>query len=82
MPGNPTVELWTLYALGVSFTILRTYARVLAVGFRRLSADDYLIWLAIVSTFLDFAIAINHERVLMVPSRSLSTRHNAVSDIV
>jgi hypothetical protein len=45
---NPTVELWTLYALAVSFTILRTYARVVAVGFRELCVDDYLIWLAIV----------------------------------
>jgi hypothetical protein len=48
MPSNPTVELWTLYTLGVSFTILRTYARVVAVGVRELCADDYLIWLAIV----------------------------------
>ncbi|KAF1958356.1 hypothetical protein CC80DRAFT_534123 [Byssothecium circinans] len=47
MPSNPTVELWTLYAFGVSFTILRTYARVVAVGFRELRADDYLIWLAV-----------------------------------
>jgi hypothetical protein len=45
---NPTVELWTLYVLAVSFTILRTYARVVAVGFRELCVDDYLIWLAIV----------------------------------
>ncbi|CAO2650809.1 Nn.00g091060.m01.CDS01 [Neocucurbitaria sp. VM-36] len=47
MPSNPTVELWTLYALGVSFTILRTYARLVAVGLRELRPDDYLIWLAI-----------------------------------
>jgi hypothetical protein len=48
MPSKGTVELWTLYAIGVSFTILRTYARIIAVGFQKLRADDYLIWLAIV----------------------------------
>jgi hypothetical protein len=45
-----TVELWTLYAFGVSFTFLRTYARISAVGFRELQVDDYLIWVAIVSS--------------------------------
>ena len=45
-----TVELWTLYAFGVSFTILRTYARISAVGFRELQVDDYLIWVAVVSS--------------------------------
>lgn len=48
MPSNLTIELWTLYALGVSFTILRTYARIVAVGVRELHPDDYLIWLAVV----------------------------------
>jgi hypothetical protein len=48
MPSNSVIELWTLYSLGVSFTILRTYARIVAVGFRELRADDYLIWLAVV----------------------------------
>lgn len=48
MSSNPTVELWTLYAFGVAFTILRTYARATAVGFRDFCADDYLIWLAVV----------------------------------
>lgn len=42
------VELWTLYALGVAFTILRTYAQIGASGFRDLRLDDYLIWLGIV----------------------------------
>lgn len=49
MPDSQTVELFTLYALGVSFTILRTYARISAVGIRDLRVDDYLIWLAVVS---------------------------------
>jgi hypothetical protein len=48
MPDSQTVELFTLYALGVSFTILRTYARIVAVGVRDLRVDDYLIWLAMV----------------------------------
>ncbi|RYN30745.1 hypothetical protein AA0114_g12250 [Alternaria tenuissima] len=41
------VELWTLYAFAVAFTFLRTYARVSAVGYRQLQADDYLVWIAI-----------------------------------
>jgi hypothetical protein len=49
MPGNSVTELWALYAIGVAFTVLRTYARVLAVGHKNFHADDYLIWLAIVS---------------------------------
>ncbi|KAF2276858.1 uncharacterized protein EI97DRAFT_323914 [Westerdykella ornata] len=47
MAHNPIVELWTLYAVAVCFTILRTYARIKAVGFRELHPDDYLIWFAI-----------------------------------
>lgn len=45
---NFNTELWTLYAFGVLMTIFRSYARVKAVGFRDLQADDFLIWLAIV----------------------------------
>jgi hypothetical protein len=48
MPSSQSVELWTLYALGISFTVLRTYARIIAVGLRELRSDDYLIWLAVV----------------------------------
>lgn len=54
MPSNSTVELWTLYALGVTFTVFRTYARISAVGFRRLHPDDYLIWLAIVRLLIQY----------------------------
>ncbi|KAJ5625919.1 hypothetical protein N7510_002228 [Penicillium lagena] len=42
-----TVELWTLYSIGVAVTILRTYARVRAVGLRNLRLDDYLIWVGV-----------------------------------
>lgn len=43
-----TVELWTLYSIGVAITILRTYARAKVVGLRNLQADDYLVWVAVV----------------------------------
>lgn len=43
------ITLWTLYAFGVLVTVLRTYARVKAVGWKRLEADDYLVWVAVVS---------------------------------
>lgn len=42
------IEMWTLYAIGVIITVLRTYARVKAVGFKNLRADDYLAWAAAV----------------------------------
>lgn len=44
-----TVELWTLYGIGVFATFLRTYARIRAVGARNLRADDYLVWVGVVS---------------------------------
>jgi hypothetical protein len=62
---NPAVELWTLYALAVSFTILRTYARIVAVGIRELCVDDYLIWLAIVSTPLHCGLLATHVKSLV-----------------
>ncbi|KAJ5879212.1 hypothetical protein N7455_002677 [Penicillium solitum] len=43
-----TVELWTLYAIAVAVTILRTYARSKTGGWRNLRLDDYLIWVAII----------------------------------
>lgn len=42
------IQLWTLFSIGVSVTILRTYARSKAVGMRNLRADDFLVWIAIV----------------------------------
>jgi hypothetical protein len=42
------IESWTLYAVGLLATVLRTYSRWSAVGFRHLRADDYLIWVGIV----------------------------------
>ncbi|KAM7187214.1 hypothetical protein V8F20_011060 [Naviculisporaceae sp. PSN 640] len=42
------VVIWTLYAIGVCVTGLRTYSRIKMVGGRRLQPDDYLVWLAVV----------------------------------
>lgn len=63
MPNDGNVELWTLYAFGVSFTILRTYARISAVGISELSVDDYLIWFAMVRDipFLLFCWPFDHR---------------------
>ncbi|RYO86983.1 hypothetical protein DL764_008919 [Monosporascus ibericus] len=41
------ITLWTLYAIGVLVTALRTYARVKAVGWKNFEADDYLVWVAV-----------------------------------
>jgi hypothetical protein len=43
------VQLWLLFAVAILVTILRTYVRVKAVGFRGLRADDMLVWAAVVS---------------------------------
>jgi hypothetical protein len=45
------VELWTLFSVGAAFTVLRTYARIKAVGIKQLRPDDYFVWLGIVSSF-------------------------------
>lgn len=44
-----TIEAWTLLGVGLTVTILRTYARVKAVGFKGLQPDDYLVWVGAVS---------------------------------
>lgn len=44
-----TIEAWTLFSIGCLVTILRTYARVKAVGFKHLQPDDYLVWVGVVS---------------------------------
>ena len=43
------VEAFTLLGIEILVTTLRTYARVKTVGFRELSLDDLLAWLAMVS---------------------------------
>lgn len=42
------VEVWTLLSFGTLVTLLRTYARVKNVGFKKLQPDDYLVWIALV----------------------------------
>ncbi|KAE8401034.1 hypothetical protein BDV37DRAFT_273928 [Aspergillus pseudonomiae] len=46
MLSPAVVELWTLYSVGVAITLLRTYARYRAVGWKQFAADDYLTALA------------------------------------
>ncbi|KAK4196674.1 hypothetical protein QBC40DRAFT_233894 [Triangularia verruculosa] len=41
------ITLWTLYAIGVCTTALRTYSRLQQVGFANFETDDYLVWVAI-----------------------------------
>ncbi|KAF7589611.1 hypothetical protein BBP40_004025 [Aspergillus hancockii] len=52
-----TIESWTLYAIGVAATLLRTYARGSAVGFTHLRADDYLVWVGILFYTAQTALA-------------------------
>ncbi|KAI2473632.1 hypothetical protein F4781DRAFT_139490 [Annulohypoxylon bovei var. microspora] len=54
-----TIRLWTLYSFGVSVTILRTYARIKAIGARNLQADDILVWVAILFYSAQTALAQN-----------------------
>lgn len=47
-----TIELFTLFGIGVLSTVLRTYARIKKVGLANLAADDFLVWLGLVRLFL------------------------------
>lgn len=46
---NFVIEAFTLLAVGILVVMLRTYARVQAVGLQKLQPDDYLVWFATVS---------------------------------
>ncbi|PGH06142.1 hypothetical protein GX51_02530 [Blastomyces parvus] len=72
--GEYNVELWTQYGFGVLITILRTYVRVKAVGFRNLQADDYLIWFAI----LLFSAQTTLTSLIVINGRGLA--NNAMTD--
>ncbi|RYP52353.1 hypothetical protein DL768_002464 [Monosporascus sp. mg162] len=54
------IEDWTLFAIGLCVTVLRTYTRVKHVGFKGLQGDDYLVWLAMffytIETSLAYAV--------------------------
>ncbi len=42
------VEAWSLLAVAVLVTVFRTYVRITAVGVRKLTCDDYLVWVGVV----------------------------------
>ncbi|KAI1101147.1 hypothetical protein F4804DRAFT_22452 [Jackrogersella minutella] len=52
-----TIEAWTLLSIGIVVTILRTYGRVKAVGFKGLQADDYLVWLGAIFYAVETSLA-------------------------
>lgn len=76
MPSNTSAELWTLYAFGVALTVLRTYARISAVGVRELRADDYLIWFAIVC-ICSMQRFLYSTLTILASSSTLRKRHSA-----
>jgi hypothetical protein len=43
------IETWTLLGIVTVVTGLRTVSRIKSVGFKSLQADDYLVWLSLVS---------------------------------
>ncbi|OGM43507.1 hypothetical protein ABOM_008069 [Aspergillus bombycis] len=57
MLSPAVVELWTLYSFGVAITLLRTYARYRAVGWKQFAADDYLVWVGILFYTAQTALA-------------------------
>ncbi|KAI1458631.1 hypothetical protein F4805DRAFT_120182 [Annulohypoxylon moriforme] len=52
-----TIEAWTLLSIGLVITMLRTYARIKAVGFKGLQADDYLVWVGAVFYAIETSLA-------------------------
>ena len=44
------IEAFTLLGIALTATLLRTYARISAVGIRNLKPDDYLVWVGAVRT--------------------------------
>ncbi|PYH80289.1 hypothetical protein BO82DRAFT_313273 [Aspergillus uvarum CBS 121591] len=56
---NTNVQLWTMYAIGVSVTMLRTWAQARVVGWRHLRLDDYLVWVGILFYTAQVSLAYN-----------------------
>ncbi|CCF38220.1 hypothetical protein CH063_09363 [Colletotrichum higginsianum] len=52
-----TIEAWTLLAVGILITMLRTYSRIRSVGIRGLQADDYLVWVGAIFYAVETALA-------------------------
>ncbi|TKW58021.1 hypothetical protein CTA1_739 [Colletotrichum tanaceti] len=51
------IEAWTLLAVGILITMLRTYSRIRAVGVRGLQADDYLVWIGAIFYAIETGLA-------------------------
>ncbi|KFA71447.1 hypothetical protein S40288_04305 [Stachybotrys chartarum IBT 40288] len=68
------IEVWTLYAIGVCVTILRTYARLKSVGIRNFRADDFLVWGAVL--FYSAQTALAHS----IVSAAHGVANNGMSD--
>ncbi|RFU73934.1 hypothetical protein TARUN_8315 [Trichoderma arundinaceum] len=51
------VEAWTLLAVGIAITILRTVSRIRSAGVRGLGGDDYLAWLAVMFYIAETSLA-------------------------
>jgi hypothetical protein len=50
MADSLTIETWTEFGVGMAFLLVRLYARVDILGFRRLQMDDFFAVMAMVST--------------------------------
>jgi hypothetical protein len=62
------IESWTLYAIGLSATVLRTYGRLRGGGVRNLRASDYLVWIGVVRAPIDPTAPL----LLLIPSCAAS----------
>ncbi|GAP92975.1 putative triacylglycerol lipase-like protein [Rosellinia necatrix] len=58
-------EDFTLFAVGLTVTAIRTLARVKQVGFKGLQGDDYLVWLAMLIYAAETALAYSVGAVAM-----------------
>ncbi|RAL07866.1 uncharacterized protein BO97DRAFT_428907 [Aspergillus homomorphus CBS 101889] len=56
---NTNVQLWTMYAVGVAVTMLRTWSQSRVVGWRNLRLDDYLVWVGILFYTAQVSLAYN-----------------------
>ncbi|RYP73648.1 hypothetical protein DL771_003536 [Monosporascus sp. 5C6A] len=50
-------EAWTLLSIGLLVTIIRTFGRVKALGFKGLQPDDYLVWLGVTFYAIETGLA-------------------------
>jgi hypothetical protein len=66
-----TIEAFTLLAIGICFTVLRTAARIKIVGIKGLQWDDFLVWVGTVGSACSscpvFTVSFLHLRYAMPP---------------